>query len=769
MSLLSCFELDRIRDEMALQCMTEAGRRLVSSCEPSFERIIIRRDRNRLDEAMNAIIRFGTAPLEGVSDIEAILKQAEKGRSLTPNEVLQVLKLIRAVKAVIAYEKTITEVPHEELHDLFVTLMPHDALEKAILAVITDYGEVKDSASAELKSIRNELRHTDARIEEAVQKFRAANQNSIVDSIVTVRSGRTVILVKASDKNRFGGIVYGDSQSGQTSYIEPASLMHANNRKLQLQNAEEEEIARILSVLSGKIGEKADEEIANLETLAILDSIFAKASWGVSRHACAAELSESRKFNLVHSRHPLIPEKDAVFNDYHLEEPYHTLLITGPNTGGKTVSMKIFGLFTLMTYCGMPVTADHAEIPFFDRVFADIGDDQSVASSLSSFSAHVEKQAEMIREATENSLILLDEIGSGTDPREGESLAIAILNALRERKATVIATTHYSRLKAYGRRHDDILVATVEFDGKTLRPTYRYLEGITGESNALLVAERCGLPAPIVNYAKFLKQQSKSDEEGMIERLEKQLMEAEQKNRELDEKLAKIKEYQIQLEHETASIRERREAMLDEARAEAELLVEEAREQADAILRDLRKSSQSAKYHELLKQMNQLNDITASSEPEAREEGTFEAGDTVEIRSSGAVARVKEVRKKDIIVLLNGREVKVRPDQIRLSRKKLPRHEAPKEQVSSFTVPDSISSECNLIGMRVEEAREAMLDYMDSAKLCRLNTFRIIHGDGTGALRKMVHEYLSKDRSVDSFRLGMPNEGGTGATVVTMK
>ncbi|MBO7703773.1 MAG: endonuclease MutS2 [Solobacterium sp.] len=769
MSLLSCFELDRIRDEMALQCMTEAGRRLVSSCEPSFERIIIRRDRNRLDEAMNAIIRFGTAPLEGVSDIEAILKQAEKGRSLTPNEVLQVLKLIRAVKAVIAYEKTIAEVPHEELHDLFVTLMPHDALEKAILAVITDYGEVKDSASAELKSIRNELRHADARIEEAVQKFRAANQNSIVDSIVTVRSGRTVILVKASDKNRFGGIVYGDSQSGQTSYIEPASLMHANNRKLQLQNAEEEEIARILSVLSGKIGEKADEEIANLETLAILDSIFAKASWGVSRHACAAELSESRKFNLVHSRHPLIPEKDAVFNDYHLEEPYHTLLITGPNTGGKTVSMKIFGLFTLMTYCGMPVTADHAEIPFFDRVFADIGDDQSVASSLSSFSAHVEKQAEMIREATENSLILLDEIGSGTDPREGESLAIAILNALRERKATVIATTHYSRLKAYGRRHDDILVATVEFDGKTLRPTYRYLEGITGESNALLVAERCGLPAPIVNYAKFLKQQSKSDEEGMIERLEKQLMEAEQKNRELDEKLAKIKEYQIQLEHETASIRERREAMLDEARAEAELLVEEAREQADAILRDLRKSSQSAKYHELLKQMNQLNDITASSEPEAREEGTFEAGDTVEIRSSGAVARVKEVRKKDIIVLLNGREVKVRPDQIRLSRKKLPRHEAPKEQVSSFTVPDSISSECNLIGMRVEEARETMLDYLDSAKLCRLNTFRIIHGDGTGALRKMVHEYLSKDRSVDSFRLGMPNEGGTGATVVTMK
>lgn len=770
MSLLSCFEFERIRQQMVDECQTDPGRALLSKLEPVYERIIIRRDRNRLDEAMNAVVRFGTAPLEGVSDIAGLLSLARKGRSLTASELLQVIRLIRAVRVLVNYETTIHEVPHEELHDLFATLAVHDALEKILTSAINDYGEVKDTASPALKDIRRQLRHADSQIEEAVNRFRQVHASSMVDSIVTVRNGRTVLLVKAADKNRFGGIVYGDSQSGQASYIEPAGLMNANNRKLQLQNDEEEEIARILATCSQQVGAIAEEEIANLETIAILDSIFARASWGVRNHACAASLNEEHRFRMIRCRHPLISEQDAVRNDYHLAAPYRSLLITGPNTGGKTVSMKIFGLFTLMTYSGMPVTADEADIPYFDRVFADIGDDQSVESSLSSFSAHVEKQAEMVREATEDSLILLDEIGSGTDPREGESLAIAILNELRQRQATVIATTHYSRLKAYGRRHDDILVATVEFDGRTLRPTYRYLEGITGESNALLVAERCGLPKNIVNYARSLKQQSKTDEDGMMEKLEKQLMEAEQKNRDLDAALARIREYQKQLEAETLRMDHQKEQLLDEAREEAQQIVDEARKKADDILADMRRTSKSARYHELLQQRQQLSRITDSPQEEpARKEGEFREGDTVELRQSGAVARIVSIRKKDIVVSLNGRDVRVKASQIRPSLKQLPKKEPEKTPVSSVSMPRSMSSECNLIGMRVDEAREEFLDYMDSAKLCRLPQFRIIHGDGTGALRKMVHDYLAKDKSVAEYRLGMPNEGGTGATVVTMK
>ena len=769
MSLFTRFELDRIRDAMANECLSAPGKRLLDACEPSYEPIVIRRDRNRLEEAMNAVLRFGSAPLEGLGDPQNLLKQSSKGRVLTAQELLQVLKLIRTVRAVVQYEDTIEEVAHPELHDLFSTLIVHEALEKTISNAINDYGEVKDSASLALQELRSQLRSADQHIAEAVEQFRRSHADSMVDSIVTVRNGRTVLLVKVSDKNRFGGIVYGDSQSHQASYIEPASLMRANNRKLELQNAEEEEIARILAAVSQAVSAQAEAEQANVETLAILDAVFAKASWGVRNHACAARLNEEKRFSIQQARHPLIPEADAVKNDYHLSDPYHTLLITGPNTGGKTVSMKIFGLFTLMTYCGMPVTAEEAEIPFFDRVFADIGDDQSVASSLSSFSAHVEKQAEMIREATEHSLILLDEIGSGTDPREGESLAIAILNELRKRQATVIATTHYSRLKAYGRRHEDILVATVEFDETTLRPTYRYLEGITGESNALSVAERCGLPASIVNYARFLKQQSKSEEDGLMERLEKQLMEAEQKNRKLEESLGKIKEYQKSLEAEHATIANRREVLLDEARNEAEAIVEHAREQADAILKDLRRTSKSAKYHELLKQKNQLNTITEPQNEMREESGEFRPGDTVELRSSGAVARILEIRKKDIVIQLNGREVKVKASQIRPSLKRLPKEQQLQQAVSSFSAPESISMECNLIGLHVDEAKEEFLDYMDAAKLAHLKSFRIIHGDGSGALRRMVQELLAKDRSVDSYRYGMPNEGGTGATVVTMK
>ncbi|MBR2676649.1 MAG: Smr/MutS family protein [Solobacterium sp.] len=770
MSLFTRFELDRIRDEIKEECLTLPGQRIMMAVEPSFSPIEIRRRRNRLEEAMDAQVRFGAPMLEGTGDPESLLNQASKGRVLTAQELLQVLKLIRTVRTVREYENNLKEIPHEELHDLFSTLIIHEALERKIADIINDYGEVKDSASPALKDIRRQLRSADQRIAEAVEQFRSSHAESMVDSIVTVRNGRTVLLVRVSDKNRFGGIVYGDSQSHQASYIEPSSLMRANNRKLELQNEEEEEIARILAVISQEVTAKAEEELSNVETLAILDDLFAKASWGVKNHACAANLNEEKRFTIRQARHPLISEKDAVKNDYHLQDPYHTLLITGPNTGGKTVSMKIFGLFTLMTYCGMPVTAEEADIPFFDRVFADIGDDQSVASSLSSFSAHVEKQAEMLREATEHSLILLDEIGSGTDPREGESLAIAILNELRKRQATVIATTHYSRLKAYGRRHDDILVATVEFDFKTLRPTYRYLEGITGESNALSVAERCGLPSGVISYARFLKQQSKTDEEGMMERLEKQLMEAEQKNRKLEESLAKIKEYQKTLEEEHARIASRREELLDEARGEAEEIVEHAREEADAILKDLRNSSKSAKYHELLKQKTQLDTINAAAAKEVRSSpDDFREGDTVELRSSGAVARIVSIRKKEIVILLNGREVKVKPAQIRPSLKRLPKEKAPEQQVSSFTVPDSVPMECNLIGLYVDEAREELLDYMDSAKLARLKTFRIIHGDGSGALRKMVQELLAKDSSVDSYRYGMPNEGGTGATVVTMK
>ncbi|MBQ1324605.1 MAG: Smr/MutS family protein, partial [Solobacterium sp.] len=422
----------------------------------------------------------------------------------------------------------------------------------------------------------------------------------------------------------------------------------------------------------------------------------------------------------------------------------------------------------LLTYCGYPVTADEAQIPFFDRVFADIGDDQSVAASLSSFSAHVRKLSEVIREATSKSLALLDEIGSGTDPKEGESLAIAIMNELRQRKTMTVATTHYSRLKSYGKRHEDILVASVQFDMDELRPTYRFIEGIAGRSNALEVAARWGLPSSIISYARFLRNQAQTEEDELIERLEQQLNENYEKERLLNEKLAEIEEKEKQLVHKEHLLDYEKETLQEKTRQEADAWLNSVREEAEAILTEMRRKQESGKYHEVLEERKKLPVI--KEEDTEHEDGEYAVGDVVELYGSTTPATVREVRKKDLVIELNGRQMRVKPSQVHHSLKKLPgKQRAASLNVAGSSMFDTMPLECNLIGMRVDEAMDTMAAYMDEAKIHGLNTFRIIHGDGTGALRKAVHKALAADRSVESYHLGMPKEGGTGATIVVMK
>ncbi len=769
MSLETSLELDVILKEAAGYCAFSRGQKLVEETQVTYDPLLIRRDNQRIREALACTVHAGPMPFYGVRDIEPVLQAAARGASITAQDLIREAQLIAGIRGAVAYSRSL-EIKHEALDDLVSTLSVHDKTEKRIRECIDDYGDVMDSASAELREIRRNLQRADAAIADAVSRFMATHPDSVVDSIVTERGGRAVILVKASEKNTFGGIVYGDSASGQASYVEPSSLMNANNRKQEMIAKEREEIARILQELSKEVGSIAAEEIANLETLGILDCIFAKAQWGVERDAIAAELTEEKMFRFKRARHPLIDPKKVVANDYELAAPKKLLLITGPNTGGKTVSMKIVGLFTLMTYCGMPVTADEAVLPFFDHVFADIGDDQSVVASLSSFSAHIEKLADTAKRATADSLALLDEIGSGTDPREGESLAISILNELRQRGTMVIATTHYGRLKTYGKRHDDILLASVQFDLQELRPTYRYLEGFTGQSNAFEVAERYGLPKSIIRYARFLKNQAKTQEDELIDRLEKQLLESQVVQEKLAAELAQVQEREKALAAKEKQLEHDRETLKIKAEEEAEQYLEEKRQEADEILAHMRSMQENAKYHEVLAERKKLKQAEPEYVPSQSGPHEYEAGDTVELISGGQAARVIEVRKKDMLISLNGREVRVRRNQVRPSLKVLP-----KEKPEAFiTVQgggmfDTMPTECNLIGMHVDEAIETMLDYISEAKVHGLHSFRIIHGDGSGALRKAVHARLARDKAVESFRLGMPQEGGTGATVVEMK
>ncbi len=774
MSIYDSLELNVIKQQMMEQCCFSLGKMELEQTYPSFDPLVIKRDQARIKEALMAVNLHGEMPFEGMHDIRSMLEAASKGRTLSANDLLNEMRMIRGVYAILQYEKTILE-DHPYIEDLVFSLTHHKKTEQFLASCINEYGEVMDGASSLLKDTRKQLRNVEREIVAATNRFMQQHSNSIVDGISTMRNDRVVVLVKASDKNSFGGFQYGDSASGLASYVEPSVLVGPNNQKARLLAQEADEVARILRECSNEVRKVAQEELGNLETIAILDALFAKAKWGVAREAIAPTLSEEKNLVFKRARHPLIDPEVVVANNYSLQQPQSMLLITGPNTGGKTVSMKIIGLFVLMAYSGMPVTADEATIPFFDQVFVDIGDDQSVVSSLSSFSAHVKKLADVMRHATDKSLALLDEIGSGTDPQEGESLAIAILNALRDRKTMTVATTHYSRLKAYGKRHEDILVASVQFDMDRLMPTYRYLEGLTGQSNALEVAKRYGLDDSILNYAKFLKKQAKSQEDQLIDKLEKQLNETELKNEQLEQRLKAVEEKELELQQLEKQLLIEKDQMKVKVEKEMETYLEEVKQEADSILSNMRKMQETKKYHEVLEERQKLNRKQAKNEDKvvSKEEGkhVYQVGETVELRNGGTVALILEVRKKEITIELNGRKMRVKENQIRPSMRVLPKKKVNQStaRVSNGGLLSTMPSECNLIGMHVDEGIEKMMDYISDTKIHGMKTFRIIHGDGSGALRKAVHQRLKNMKDVESYRIGMPQEGGTGATVVKMK
>ncbi len=770
MSLETALELDVIIDQIKQYCSFSMGLEQIDSMRMNFEPLIIRRENERSRQALACVVHYDTMPFSGIRDNRKMLENADRGRVLTEQDFLREIQFIQGVKGVLSYEDGLVDVPHAAIRELTDSLLVHESTLRLLLSCFNDYGEVKDSASPDLKDVRNQLRHIDHEISQVAQKFVSSHSASVMDSIITTRNGRTVVLVKASDKNRFGGLVYDDSGSGNGTYIEPASFVAVNNKKEGLMAKEREEIHKILVMCSKEVEKIAKEELANLETLAILDALFAKAQWGKAHDATVATYTKERSLRIEKARHPLIDPAKVIANNYQIVPPHRVLLITGPNTGGKTVSMKVIGLFVLMSNIGIPVTCESAQLPYFDWVFADIGDDQSVVSSLSSFSAHMTKQAEICKKATENSLVLLDEVGSGTDPVEGESLAIAIMNDLREKKCMTVATTHYNRLKAYGKRHEDILLASVQFDHEKLEPTYRFLEGLSGQSNAFEIALRYGLPSGIVSYARFLKSQAKTQEDELIERLEQQLNDNVLKQQELEEAIAENEKKQKELEKKLAQIAREKDTIRQKAQEEANAYLEETRVKADQILKDIRSHQNTAKYHEVISKRHELNAVTQEETTDENVVHDFQVGDAVELRSSNQVCEIIKIEKKDITILLNGREVRVKKNQIRPSSRVIPKmKEEPSVRMSRSNIFSTMSMQCNLIGMHVDEALDAMDAYMDEAKVHNLKSFRIVHGDGSGALRKAVHTRLAKDKSVKEFRLGAPSEGGTGATVVTMK
>ena len=766
MEIKEGLELDILVSQMSSYCDFSLGKNHLESIQPTFDKLIIKRDNQRIKEALQLTYKYGPMPFNGFKDINKSLQFALKNKTLTSYECVNIIDHLRGIIDINNYFKDYS-IEYSALNELVSSLFYDDKLYKYLTNIFNEYSEVKDSASNELSSLRIKLKRIENEISILTEKYKKDNASSLVDGIVSTRNDRVVLLVRNSDKNTLGGFVYGESASGQAVYLEPPVFIEINNRKLSLKSQEKEEVERILVECTNKIKEVATYLIYNLQTVAILDSLFARSIWGKHNDCTIGELVDDNQLYLLKARHPLIDPKKVVANSYKIIEPHKVLLITGPNTGGKTVSLKIIGLMVLMTYCGMPITVMEAKIPFFDNIFIDIGDDQSVVTSLSTFSTHLSRLAKITSEATNNSLVLLDEIGSGTDPKEGESLAIAVLNELRERKCMIVATTHYGRLKSYGKKHNDILVAMVQFDVEKLMPTYKFIEGITGQSNAFDIALRYGLDPKIIKNAKFLKEQSKSVEDNLIEKLEKQLLLNEALSQDLKQKsldLDKEKEKYIKLNDD---IQSKKEEYLNEAKEHAKEYFEEKAIEADNIIKEL-KNVKNVKPHEIInikKKLEIEEDINNEIENNNR---SFKVGDTVLIKSNNQIGKIISINKKQVNLEVRGISIKSKLSNIKHTDRVI------KDPVDNFTFVNTkkiteTNFECNLIGKRVEEALQEMDKFLDNAKFSRLPMVRIIHGDGTGALRKAVHERLRNNKDIMEFRLGMPNEGGTGATVVTFR
>ncbi len=757
-NIKSRLEFDKILERVAFYASFSMGKQRVLNAEPSFSTLIVNRELNRLKAAMALTIEQGAFTFGGISDVSLPLDKASKGAVLSVEEIVDIGRFnygsTRLKKQYDGLDKG-----YEALDDLFESIVALPNLSQAISKAFGDSGEVLDSASTSLKEIRHQIRQTRQQIERQTQSFLSQNKGALVEDVVTLFHGRQAFLIKPGDKNKMEGSVLGLSGSGQSVYFEPAFLSRLQNTLQSYYHQEQTEIERICMEISNLIGENSPQLLANLETAAILDALFAKATWGAKNNGVVADITEDKLF-IKNARHPLINQKEVVPNTYSLLPPHKMILISGPNTGGKSVTLKTMGLFVLMTLSGYPILADEAEIMMVDNIFVDIGDQQSIEKSLSSFSAHLETVSHVIEHATDKSLVLLDELGSQTDPLEGESLSMAILDHFRTVGTWVIATTHFSRLKKYGTQYEDILIASVEFDLEDLKPTYRYRENVMGESNALAIAKRLGIDLDIVEKAEAYKKESTYEADHLMEILERKIVENDALHTQLLEEKENLEQtildQQSSYNHKIETIQQEKQDWL----WEQELLFDEKLTQLEKRIQEMDQMVKPTERHRVLKEVQSLKPNTIV-EP-------IHVKDTVKINKSSQVGVVEKIEKDIAFVSVGNMSLQVKlKDLTRISGAKKEKKAQRSHKVSNQK--SMIPLEVNVIGLTVAEALPVVDKYLDDCVLRNISSCRIVHGVGSGKLRTKIHEALRRNKHVASFELAAINEGGAGATRVVFK
>ncbi len=805
---LKVLEFHKIIDLLAEHATSEPGRDMCRALRPSVVLSTIEQSQQETDDAVGRLLRRGSTNFGSNKNLGFSLKSLEVGSTLSISELLKIAMLLENVARVKNYgreekqsENLRTASPDEEnaapskgdsLTPYFDALEPFSPLSSEIRRCILSEEEIADDASSNLRRIRREKASTGDKIHtQLLSMVNGSCRTYLQDAVITQRNNRYCIPVKSEYKAQVPGMVHDQSSTGSTFFIEPAAVVALNNRLKELDAGEKDEIEVILADLSAQTAEHTSEILENCRLMTLLDFIFAKASLALAMNGSRPVFNEDYYINIRKGRHPLIDKKSVVPIDIHLGKDFDLLIITGPNTGGKTVSLKTVGLFTLMGQAGLQIPAlDRSELSVFREVYADIGDEQSIEQSLSTFSSHMTNIVEILKNARENSLCLFDELGAGTDPTEGAALAIAILNYLHDRGIRTMATTHYSELKVYALSTNFVENACCEFNVETLRPTYRLLIGIPGKSNAFAISRRLGLPEHIIDTARRQISEEKESFEDLIADLENSKVTIEKEEAEIRSYKEEIETLKKKLETKQEKLDASREKILQEAHAQARDILQEAKDTADETIRAFQKAGPGASMKELeasrqklRKQIDEKNNkLSIKNTQKAPASKSLKAsdlklGDSVKILSMGLKGTVSslpdhkgnlfvqcgiirtQANIKDLI-LMQENEV-TGPSNLKLGRTSTGKMKMSKSL--------SISTEINLLGMTTDEALAQLDKYLDDAYLAHLPSVRIVHGKGTGALRSAVQRYLRQVNYVESFRLGEHGEGDAGVTIATFK
>ncbi len=787
---LRILEYNKIIDMLIPYAGSSMGQRLCRRLKPSVEQTEILRLQEETRDALARLYKQGSVSFSGVIDVGMSLKRLEVGATLSPSELLDIARLLDNTLSVRQYGVS-EEEGHEPdcLDARFLDLMPLEHISREIRRCILSADEIADDASSELKALRRSKKQMNDKIHTQLSNIVNAqnNQTLLQDSIITMRNGRYCIPVKQEYRSSFPGMIHDQSSSGSTLFIEPMSVVNLNNELKELENKEQLEIERILASLSEQTGFEREVIASDVKLLTELDFIFARAKFAKSYQGTEPIFNTRRYIHIKQGRHPLLDKNTVVPIDIELGDTYSMLIVTGPNTGGKTVSLKTIGLFTLMGQSGLHIPAfEGSELCVFQDVFADIGDEQSIEQSLSTFSSHMSNIVYIIKHATPDTLVLFDELGGGTDPVEGAALAIAILNHLKKQEIRCMATTHYSELKTFALSTDGIENASCEFDVASLRPTYRLIIGIPGKSNAFAISKKLGLPDYIIEEARSQLDASSLNFEDLISDLEASRKTIEEEEQKIAAYKTEIEALRNQLKEKQESLEQQRTKLLKNAREEAMEILEEAKEIADQSIRKYQKwernpakannkdmEAQRSRLRDKMKSLDGAMNKPKKQRRSGQKAEDFKVGDTVYIISMDTTGTVLSLpnAKGELSIQAGILHMTLPITDCEITDTPVVTEPKPPKSHRRMNLERAatIRPEINVIGLTVDEAISKIDKYMDDALLSNLSQITIIHGKGTGALRKGIHEYLRKQTHVAEFRNGEFGEGDMGVTIVELQ